>query len=112
MIQGEAGDCRKIFTKHPCSAWDNYSSGNRIMDLMGGEGFGGVITCRRDRLSGGISGEYLHKKKTDTSDRIKVTCFFNPVVTVKDVLAITETTKYADGNDIEKEASKSYQCVH
>eukprot|EP00957_Ditylum_brightwellii_P003928 299047-Ditylum_brightwellii.AAC.1 len=68
MIQGEAGDCRKIFTKHPCSKWDNYFSGNRIMDWMGSERFGGAMTCRRGCLPGDIPGEYLHKKKTDTSD--------------------------------------------
>eukprot|EP00957_Ditylum_brightwellii_P183909 14008481-Ditylum_brightwellii.AAC.1 len=66
MIQGETGDCRKIFTKYPCSTWDNYFSSNRIMDWMSGEGFGGVMNCRRDLLPGDISGEYLQKKKKDT----------------------------------------------
>eukprot|EP00957_Ditylum_brightwellii_P018962 1426774-Ditylum_brightwellii.AAC.1 len=56
MIQGETGDCRKIFTKHPCSTWDNYFSGDRIMDWMGSEGFGGVMTCKRDHLPGNIPG--------------------------------------------------------
>eukprot|EP00957_Ditylum_brightwellii_P050876 3858523-Ditylum_brightwellii.AAC.1 len=112
MIQGEAGDCKKIFDKRPCSTWDNYFGGNRLMDWMGIEGFGDVMTCRRDHLSGDIPGEYLYKKKTDTSDRSKVAHFFNHVVAVKDVPAITEATRDADGNDIDKEVSKSYQCVH
>eukprot|EP00957_Ditylum_brightwellii_P067905 5155117-Ditylum_brightwellii.AAC.2 len=112
IIQGEASDCRKIFTKHPCSTWDIYFSSDRIMYSMGGEGFGDVMTCRRDCLPGDITSEYLHKKKTDTSDRTKVARFFNPVVAVKDVPAITETTTDADETDIEKEVSKSYQCVH
>eukprot|EP00957_Ditylum_brightwellii_P076689 5829329-Ditylum_brightwellii.AAC.1 len=30
-IQGKAGDCKKVFTKHPCSIWDNYFSSTRIM---------------------------------------------------------------------------------
>eukprot|EP00957_Ditylum_brightwellii_P021135 1593164-Ditylum_brightwellii.AAC.1 len=112
MIQGEAGDCKKIFTKHPCSTWDKYFSSDRIMDWMGSEGFGGIMICRRNRLPGDIPGEYLHKKKTDTSDRTKVVCFFNTVVAVKGVPAITEATRDANGNAIEKEVSKSYQHVH
>eukprot|EP00957_Ditylum_brightwellii_P203841 15336468-Ditylum_brightwellii.AAC.2 len=83
MIQGEAGDYKKIFTKHSCSTWDNYFGSNRIMDWMGGEGFGGVMTCGRDCLSGDIPA-------------------------VKDVPAITEATRDADRNDIEKEVGKSY----
>eukprot|EP00957_Ditylum_brightwellii_P187749 14295751-Ditylum_brightwellii.AAC.1 len=112
MIQGEAGNCKKILIKHPYNIWDNYFSGNRIMEWMDSEGFGGVMTCRRDCLHGDSPGEYLHKKKTDTSDRTKVACFFNPIVAVKDVPAITEATRDADGNYTEKEVSKSYQCVH
>eukprot|EP00957_Ditylum_brightwellii_P020338 1534557-Ditylum_brightwellii.AAC.1 len=79
---------------------------------MESEGFGGVMTCRRDHLPGDISGEYLHKKKIDTSDRTKVIHYFNPVLAVKDMPAITEITKDADGNGIEKEVSKSYQRGH
>eukprot|EP00957_Ditylum_brightwellii_P122466 9338624-Ditylum_brightwellii.AAC.1 len=111
-IQEEAGNCRKIVTKHPCSTWDNYFNDNRIMDWMGSEGFGGVMTCRRDCLPDDIPGEYLYKKKTDTSNRTKVTHFFNPVVAAKDMPAITEITRDADGNNIEKEVSKSNQHVH
>eukprot|EP00957_Ditylum_brightwellii_P082081 6241530-Ditylum_brightwellii.AAC.1 len=73
MIQGEAGDCREILIKHSCSIWDDYFSSNRIMDWIGGERFGSVMTCTKDHLPGDTPGEYLHKKKTDTSDRTNVT---------------------------------------
>eukprot|EP00957_Ditylum_brightwellii_P096491 7349117-Ditylum_brightwellii.AAC.1 len=82
------------------------------MDWMGNEGFGGVVTCIRDRLPGDIPGKYLHKKKTNNSDRIKVAQFFNPVVAVNDLHAIIEATRDTDGNDVEKEVSKSCPRVH
>eukprot|EP00957_Ditylum_brightwellii_P030714 2327244-Ditylum_brightwellii.AAC.1 len=70
------------------------------MNWMCAEGFGGIMTCRRDWLPGEIPGEYLHKKKTDTSIRTKVAHFFNPVVAVKNVEAVTKTTIDAHLNDV------------
>eukprot|EP00957_Ditylum_brightwellii_P170795 12999778-Ditylum_brightwellii.AAC.1 len=58
------------------------------MDWMDAKGFGG------------IPGEYLHKKKTGTSDRTKVAHFFNPMVAVKTVEAVTETITDAHLNDV------------
>eukprot|EP00957_Ditylum_brightwellii_P024799 1874512-Ditylum_brightwellii.AAC.1 len=63
------------------------------------EGFGGVMNCRRDWLPQGIPGKYLHKKKTDTSDRTKVAHLFNVVVTVKNVEAVTEIITNAHLNE-------------
>eukprot|EP00957_Ditylum_brightwellii_P035090 2660492-Ditylum_brightwellii.AAC.1 len=68
MIEGEDGDCKKVFRQQPYSTWDDYFSGNRIMNWVGTEGFGGVITCKRDLLPENIPGKYLHEKKTDISD--------------------------------------------
>eukprot|EP00957_Ditylum_brightwellii_P069483 5276332-Ditylum_brightwellii.AAC.1 len=51
------------------------------------DGFGDAITCRRDWLHDNIPGEYLHKKKTDTSEH-----FFNPVVAVRHLEAVIEKT--------------------
>ena len=82
------------------------------MTWMGDAGFGDAITCRRDWLHDNIPGEYLHKKKTDTSDRIKVAHFFNPVVAVRHLEAVIEKTIDANVNDAEKEVGKSYQCVY
>eukprot|EP00957_Ditylum_brightwellii_P203704 15335858-Ditylum_brightwellii.AAC.1 len=82
------------------------------MDWMGAKGFGGVMTCRKDPLPQDIPGKYLHKKKTDTSDSTKVACFFNPVVAVKNVEAVSETITDANLKDVETEVSKSYQYVH
>eukprot|EP00957_Ditylum_brightwellii_P080552 6127482-Ditylum_brightwellii.AAC.1 len=79
---------------------------------MGTEVFGSVMTCIRDQLLQDIHGEYLHKKKTDTSDRAKAVLFFNPVVAVKNVEAVTETNTEDHLNEVEIEVVESYQCVH
>eukprot|EP00957_Ditylum_brightwellii_P188300 14335519-Ditylum_brightwellii.AAC.1 len=73
------------------------------MNWMVSEGFGGIMSRRRDCISGDIPGEYPLKKKTDTSDRTKVSHFFNPAVDVKNVDAVTEMTTDVDGNGTKKE---------
>ena len=82
MVEGWEGDERKTFCEHPHSTWENYFSGDQIMNWLGGNGFGSTMTCRRDRLPGEIEGHYLHKK-TDSSDKKKLACFLNPVVATK-----------------------------
>ena len=52
MVEGEEGGERKIFREHPHSIWDNYFSGDHIMDWLGVNGFGDFITCKRDQLIG------------------------------------------------------------
>ena len=73
----------KIFREKPHCTWDNFFSGDIVMDWLGEQGFGATMTCRRDRLPSKIKGEYLHKKKTDTSSRTRVARFLNPIVAVK-----------------------------
>eukprot|EP00957_Ditylum_brightwellii_P012190 920986-Ditylum_brightwellii.AAC.1 len=70
-----------------------------VEDWMGAEGFGGIVTCRRDCMPRDIPVEYLYKKKIDESDRTKVAHFFNHMVVIKNPEAITEMTTHADGND-------------
>jgi hypothetical protein len=61
---------------------DNFFSGDQIFDYMGNQGFGTLMTCRRDRLPGGIPDTFLSKKKTDTGERPKVARFNFPIVLV------------------------------
>eukprot|EP00957_Ditylum_brightwellii_P175669 13375641-Ditylum_brightwellii.AAC.1 len=63
------------------------------MHWLGTAGFGGVMTCGRNWPPQDIHGKYLHEKKTDTSDRTKVACFFNSVVAVNNAKAVTETIR-------------------
>ena len=62
MAEGEEGNERKIFRENPHSTWDNYFIGYQIVDLLGGNGFGATMTCRRDWLPGEIECQYLHKR--------------------------------------------------
>ena len=59
---------KKIYSKFPHVTWDNYFSGYKIIDWLGQFGFGAIMTCRRDLLPL-FPGKYLHKKKTDTSEK-------------------------------------------
>ena len=54
VLEGEEGDKKTILCKHPHSSWDNYFSGDHIMDELGGIVFGATMTCRRYRLPGEI----------------------------------------------------------
>ena len=76
---------RKIFKAFPHSTWDNFFSGDRVMDWLGSKGFGATMTCRQDRLPSDVPGHYLHKKKTIVDDRTKMARFLPPIVLVKDV---------------------------
>ena len=39
MVEGEGGGERKLFREHPHSTWDNYFSGYKIINFLGGNGF-------------------------------------------------------------------------
>ena len=71
-----------LWNELPHFTWDNYFSGDQIFDFMGNEGFGALMTCRRDRLPSGIPEKYISKKKTDTGERSKVARFNRPIVLV------------------------------
>ena len=73
----------KIFREKPHTTWDNYFSGDAVMDWLGTNGFGATMTCRRDRLPAKVKGEFLHKKKTDVTVRSKVARFLHPIVIVE-----------------------------
>ena len=82
LVDG-SDDVKKLFSQKPHMTWDNYFSGEGMMNYIGKQGFGCIMTCRRDRLPAGIEGKYLHKKKTDSTDRTRAARFLEPVVAIK-----------------------------
>ena len=48
----EDEDERKIVCEQPNSTWDNYFSGDQILDWLGGNRFGDTMTFRMDWLPG------------------------------------------------------------
>ena len=72
MVVGAKGHEPKLFKSKPHTTWDNYFSGDAIFDYVGKLGMGMMMTCRRDRLPSDIEGKFLHKKKTDASQKTKV----------------------------------------
>ena len=57
MVEGEDGYERKTFHENPHSTWENYFSGDQIMNWLGGNGFGSTMTCRRDWFPADIEGK-------------------------------------------------------
>jgi len=46
LVKGETGDGRRqIYDSFPHSTWDNYFSGDPIMNWIGEEGFGATMMC-------------------------------------------------------------------
>jgi hypothetical protein len=87
MIQGrpDRQGIPKLFKEHPHMTWDNFFSGDNIMEWLGKEGFGATMTCRRDRLPNDIPGENLHKQTTKVDQRSKACRFLQPIAVVKSV---------------------------
>ena len=57
FVEGEGGYERKIFCEHPHSTWENYFSGDQVMNWIGSNGFGATMKFRRYHLPGGIGGQ-------------------------------------------------------
>ena len=55
---------KAIFSQKPHFTFDNYFSGDEVMEYAANEGFGLTLTVRRDRLPRGIPGMFFHKEKT------------------------------------------------
>jgi hypothetical protein len=70
---------RGIFSEKPHITWDNFFSGQKIMEYAASEGFGLTMTCRRDRLPVGIEKQYLHVDPTGTGPRSRHGRFENPI---------------------------------
>ena len=74
----------KLWDKKPHSTWENHFSGDEIMEWMGKNGFGGLMTCRRDRLPKDVPSHYFHFHKHDSScTPARVARFYNPITAVK-----------------------------
>ena len=58
----EDGSTKNLFRAKPHTTWDNFFSGDIVMDWMGQNVFGDTMMCRRDRLPSGVPNQYLHLK--------------------------------------------------
>ena len=77
------GTCQ-IFSECPHSTWDNYFSGDDVMDYLGEKGFSATMTCQRNRLPKGVADCFLHKEKTTPGDKFaRVARFNKPITLVK-----------------------------
>ena len=97
QVRGEtaASELRQIYVQKPHCTWDNYFSGDVIMNHLGENGFGATMTCRRDGLPSDIPEIYLHKKKTDAAPRSKAARFNHPIVAVREYPASMDGSKLA-----------------
>jgi len=74
---------RAIFNQKPPIAWDNFFSGDDIMEYAASQGFGLTMTCRRDRLPKDVPREYFHNKKVLVNERTRASRFEHPIVAIK-----------------------------
>ena len=80
--EGDGG----LFSELPHFTFDNYFSGDVIIQWLGENGFGGLFTCRRDRLPRGVPKEFFHHERGTnggSDKRTKVTKFVEPITAVK-----------------------------
>ena len=71
------------------------------MNWLGGNGLEATMMYGRDRLPGDIEGQYIHKNKTDSSDKTKVARFFHNVVATKKSEKVTEKITCDNGDNVE-----------
>jgi hypothetical protein len=74
-----------ILRSKPHITWDNFFSGDAILEFACKKGFGLTMTCRRDRLPNKsvIDGCYWHKEKTDSGPRPKAARYEQPIFAIK-----------------------------
>ena len=78
------GEGRQIFSEKPHSTWDNYFSGDQIMDYLGEKGYAATMTCQRNRLPYGVNDYFMHKEKTIPKCPVaRVARFNHPITMVK-----------------------------
>eukprot|EP00957_Ditylum_brightwellii_P118935 9070821-Ditylum_brightwellii.AAC.1 len=90
MIIGESTEennqIKKYFTITPGITFENYFSGNNIIDYAGQKGFGLCTTVWRGRLPKGVPAPYMHKKTTEPGNQAaRFTRFNEPIVMVQNV---------------------------
>ena len=76
-----------ILHSKPHMTWDNFFSGDDILEYACNKGFGLTMTCRRDRLPGAkvIPVKHWHKEKTDSKARPKAARYEQPIFAIKRV---------------------------
>jgi len=84
----------KIFKSYPHMTWDNYFSGDAIMNHLGRKGFGATMTCRRDRLPGGVPKQRFHFEKGKVTSRSRVARFLEPITVTKSFPADADNKEY------------------
>jgi hypothetical protein len=90
----EANGRQQIFSEKPRSTWDNFFSSDDINDWIGENGFGVMMTCRRDRLPRGVPNHFFHKVVMAPGDtKARVAHFNNPITVVKHMVLSTPEAK-------------------
>ncbi|KAL7528119.1 hypothetical protein ACHAXR_005384 [Thalassiosira sp. AJA248-18] len=85
---------KKIYQSPPHITADNHFSGEHVLDLAGGKGYGLTMTTRRDRYPRGLK-PYLHHEKVLPGDKkAKVMKYENPIFAVKEEQATPTTTAF------------------
>ena len=85
---------KKIYDSPPHGTADNHFSGEHVLDLAGGLGFGLTLTTRRDRFPPGLKPFCHHDKTAPGCTRAKCMRFGNPIVAVKQVPATDSKKAY------------------
>lgn len=93
LISKEPGD-GKIFREKPHMTFDNFFSGDEIMDHIGQLGFAATMTCRRDRLPTGVPKSYFHHERILVDARSKAARFIQPITAVKKFPQVGENKAY------------------
>ena len=88
---------KNIYSELPHICFDNYFSGDKLLNWLGVEGFAATLTTRRDRLPKEIDGKYLHKERTGTAPVTKVARFLQPIVAVKPVKKVDPNPETGEG---------------
>ena len=82
--QQDGSNPRGIFTCYPHITWDNYFSGETILNYLGQKGFGATMTCRKDRFPAGVPKIYFHHERGNgVTERSRVARYCNPITLVK-----------------------------
>jgi hypothetical protein len=60
-----------LFSEKPHITWDNYFSGDSVLEYAAKEGFGVTMTVSRNCLPSGVPGKFFHKDKATNDIRAK-----------------------------------------
>ena len=85
---------KAIYKEYPHITADNHFSGNHVLDLAGGLGFGLTLTTRRDRFPTGLKPYFHHEKVKPGDARCKAMRYENPIVAIRQVPATEDKKAY------------------